>query len=79
MHWGYTVILIELESRWWFASTAFPLLAVRNSLLNLLPRPLKIKLILRTGNFWPHGQRVLGLCPSAKLAGHRPPQRFHTD
>lgn len=26
----YTVILIKLDSRWWFASTAFPLLAVRN-------------------------------------------------
>lgn len=32
MHLGCTMILIELDSRWWFASTAFPLLAVRNRL-----------------------------------------------
>lgn len=30
VHWACTVLLIELDSRWWFASTAFPLLAVRN-------------------------------------------------
>lgn len=30
------IILIELDSRWWFASTAFPLLAVGNCTFNLI-------------------------------------------
>lgn len=46
---------------------------------SVIQRSPNIMLILGIGNFWTHGQRVLGMCPSAKLASHRPPQRCHAN